>query len=435
MSRISLVGSIRIPGDKSISHRVLLLSALARGISTVEGLNVGDDVVATAQALHRLGVPCRIDPVSATAELEGYGLHGLQEPEDVLDCGNSGTALRTLLGVCASIPGLSILTGDASLRRRPMGRVVSPLREMGAEIGGRQDASMPPLYVLGRRLTGSSVAMQVPSAQVKTALLLAGLSAEGWTRIREPLPSRDHTERLLAHAGVVVRRDGATIAVEGGQEPSPATWRVPGDVSSATFFLVAACLLDRSDLTVLEVGLNPTRTGAIAVLRRMGADLEIETTGQQCGEPVGRVRARSAPLKAASIEPAEIPALIDKLPVLAIAATQAEGSTVIRGAGELRVKESDRIETVVEALRTVGARAEGLEDGLVVHGPSALRGGQIDARGDHRVAMAFAVAGLLASGNITVKGWKSVTTSFPQFLDVLSSVTRRRSGTTRRKRA
>ncbi|CAN5765305.1 3-phosphoshikimate 1-carboxyvinyltransferase [soil metagenome] len=356
-----LRGEVRVVGDKSISHRALLISALAAGRSLVRDANPGADVRATARCLRALGIGC-----STTGEewtVEGSA-DALREPSEVLDAGNSGTTLRILLGVLAGVPGLSVVTGDATLRRRPMLRVVEPLRRMGAAIDGRRNGDLPPLVVRGRPLRGAEIETQVASAQVKTALLLAALRAEGRTVIREPAPSRDHTERMLAAAGIDVSGQDGTIEVAGGQAPAARRWSVPGDLSAALYLIVAGLLVPGSDITVTQVGLNPTRTAALDVLRRMGGDIRAQVEGSEAGEPVGRVRARASALVATTIAPHEIPALIDDLPILAVAATQARGRSTLGGAAELRVKESDRIAAMAGGLKRLGARIEERDEGL-----------------------------------------------------------------------
>jgi len=408
-----------LPGDKSISHRALLLAALASGGSAILNLNRGADVGATAALIRSLGARCDLSEDKGLAKVESSGRAALSEPTEVIDCGNSGTTLRAGLGVCAGVHGASVLTGDDTLRRRPMLRVVAPLRQMGASIEGRRHGELAPLSVRGGALRGTDLHLDIPSAQVKTALLLAGLAAEGTTSVTEPAPSRDHTERMLPAAGVALARSGTTVIIEGGQDVQPLRWEVPGDMSSAMFLIVAATIVPGSDLTLEGLGVNPSRCGALDALRVMGADLETEVTGESGGEPVGRVRARSSALHGITLGPEGIPALIDELPVLAIAASRAEGETVIRGAGELRTKESDRIETMVTGLRTLGSEVEATPDGMVISGPAELAGGSIASSGDHRVALSFAVAGLVANDRVRVDGWSCVDTSFPEFLDVL----------------
>ena len=324
-----------------------------------------------------------------------------------------------MAGVCAGVDGLCVLTGDDSLRSRPMLRVVSPLRQMGAAIEGRAHGDLAPLAVRGGDLTGIDFESAVASAQVKTCVLLAGLAASGRTSVTEPALSRDHTERMLAASGVAVVRDGLSVAVEGGAEVEPRRWRVPGDPSAAMFLLVAAALVPGSDLVIEGIALNPTRTTGLEILRQMGADLMAEPTGESNGEPIGDVRVRASRLRATSIGVDEVPALIDEIPALAIAAACAEGETVITGAAELRVKESDRIAAVTRGLRALGADADELPDGLVVRGPSGFGGGTVDSFGDHRVAMAFAVAGLVATGVVTVRDGNCIETSFPGFLEAI----------------
>ncbi len=421
-----LRGEVSVPGDKSISHRALVFAALGRGRSLIARPNLGDDVAATAAMLRALGAACALERDKAQAHIEACGRRGLREPAEVLDAGNSGTSLRVLLGVCAGIEGLSVLTGDASLRRRPMLRVVAPLRQMGAVIDGRRHGDLAPLSVRGGALAGIDVELSVASAQVKTALLLAGLFAEGTTSVSELRPSRDHTERMLAALGAELSCDETTVSITGTQDLEPFDLVVPGDVSAAMFLIVAATLVPRSDLSIAGVGLNPTRTAALDVLRRMGAAIDTETETTVLGEPIGRVHVRHAPLRATKIPADSVPALIDEVPALAVAASQAEGTTTFEGVGELRVKESDRIAAIVEGLRTLGATAEVSGDSLAVTGPARLSGGDIDSHGDHRIAMAFAVAGFVASAKVRVERWSCVDTSFPEFLEVVGDATRRK---------
>jgi 3-phosphoshikimate 1-carboxyvinyltransferase len=342
----------------------------------------------------------------------------------VLDAGNSGTTMRMMLGVCASIPGAMVLTGDPSLRRRPMLRVAAPLRQMGASIDGRRHGDLAPLWVRGQELSGIDIELPVASAQVKSALLLAGLSASGDTRVTEPGPSRDHTERMLRALGVEVQTQDGSVTVQGGATLESFEAVVPGDLSSAMFLVAAAALIPGSRLTLTEVGLNPTRTAALDVLAAMGSDVSWSETSSSLGEPLGSVEVSCRPLHGVEVPPQAIPSLIDEVPALAIVATQAEGETVFTGAAELRVKESDRIAVLVEGLRSLGADAEELPDGLIVRGPTNLRGGEIDSHGDHRIALAFAVAGLLSQDKVRVIGWSSVDTSFPEFLEILGEATR-----------
>lgn len=420
-------GTVRVPGDKSISHRALVVAALAAGQSRIAGLNVGRDVLATATCLGGLGVGATIDEANGQAEVEGRGWAGLREPADVLDAGNSGTTIRTLAGICAAVDGTSVLTGDASVRRRPMLRVVAPLRQMGAVIHGRAYGDRAPLAITGGPLDAIDLVTDVASAQVKTAVLLAGLRARGTTAVTEPEISRDHTERMLVGAGVELRRIGARVEVPGSQSPVPLQLTVPGDVSAAVFLIVGALIVPGSDLTVEDVGLNETRTGALDVLRAMGADIDVETERDERGEPVGRIRARASDLTGIEIGPQGMATFVDEVPALAVAASQARGTTVLRGAGELRVKESDRLETMAAGLRALGATADATEDGLVIEGPARLHGGEVESHGDHRIAMALAVAGLAAEDRVRVRGWGSVDTSFPGFLEAVGRAQRTRS--------
>jgi 3-phosphoshikimate 1-carboxyvinyltransferase len=420
-----LSGRVAVPGDKSISHRALILAALASGESRIEGLGLGADVRSTILCLEALGASIEIDEDECRAVVRGGQL---REPASLLDAGNSGTTLRLLLGVAAGIPGLAILTGDDTLRRRPMLRVVVPLREMGADVDGRAHGDLAPLAVRGRELQGVDHRLRVASAQVKSAILLAGLGAEGTTSVTEPQPSRDHTERMLAEAGVELERGEGTVSLRGPQEVGVRDWNIPGDISSALFLIVAALIRPGSDLTIEGVGLNPTRAAGVEMLERMGASLEIsgDDPAGPDEEPVGDIRARYSSLTGATASGSMIPRLIDEIPILAIAGTQAEGTTDFSDASELRHKESDRIDAMVEGIRRLGGDAEARPDGFSVHGPTSLSGGEIDSRGDHRVALAFAVAGLVATGPVTVKGWASTNTSFPEFLDLLGRAIRSR---------
>lgn len=408
-----LRGTIQVPGDKSITHRAIILSALADGESTITNYCRGDDCLHTVAAMQRLGI--KIDGGADKLRVSGKGLWGLQEPEDVLDCGNSGTGIRLLAGVLAGQRFFSVLTGDASVRRRPMGRVVGPLREMGARIAGRQGGELAPLAIAGAELRGVAYRSPLASAQVKSSLLLAGLFAEGTTQVTEPAPSRDHTERMLAYFGIPVTRAALTVSMQGRPTFQAKDIEVAGDLSAAAFFLVAASLAPDSDITIPGVGLNPTRTGVLDVLLEMGARFEITNRREQAGEPVADVRARAAPLRGVTIGPDRIPQTIDEFPILCVAAACAEGETVISGAGELRVKESDRIATMCMELRRFGVDAEERPDGVKIVGGRPLRGATCESHGDHRVAMALAVAGLVAQGETRVEDTGCVTTSFPEF--------------------
>jgi 3-phosphoshikimate 1-carboxyvinyltransferase len=419
-------GRLRVPGDKGMSHRALLFAATADGRSRITGLAGGDDVDRTRTALSRLGVTITRDPGAPdhghAVTIDGRGVDAFTEPGELLDCGNSGTAMRLLAGLLAGRPFLSILTGDESLVQRPMARVVEPLRTMGAHLDGRADATLPPLIVRGGDLHGCVHHLTVASAQVKTALVLAGLQADGTTDVVEPAPSRDHTERMLGALGAPVTRvDERAVRVTAGA-PTPFEFAVPGDPSSAAFWVVAAIITEGSELVIEDVALNPARIAFVGVLERMGAAIEVVNTGTRLGEPVGELRVRSAALHGVTVEGVEIPGVIDEIPVLAVAAACADGITEFRDAAELRVKESDRIATVTELLTGLGVGVESGADHLVVRG-GGLRPGTVDSHGDHRIAMAGAVAAGAVGGETRVRGWRSVATSYPEFTAHLSELT------------
>lgn len=431
-----LKGTVSVPGDKSISHRALLLGALAQGPSRIRNLLLGGDCLATLGCLRALGV--QIEQADGVLTVHGRGLYGLRPPAAPLDCVRSGTSMRLLAGILAGQPFDSILTGDPQLLRRPMRRVVEPLRRMGAEIADTDGCG--PLTIRGRPLHGIEYTLEVASAQVKSALLLAGLYADGPTTIHEPGPGRDHTERMLKsqiangrsannssqpapHASLTI--DGLTVTLDptGIDHLEPLDLIVPGDFSSAAFLLAAGLLVPDSQLIVGGVGVNPTRTGLLDVLREMGAEVGIENERLQGGEPVADLVVKSANLRATTIHGDTVVRMIDEFPVLAVMATQAEGETVVRDARELRVKETDRIATVVEELRKLGAEIEPTDDGFVVNGPTHLHGALVDSHGDHRLAMALAVAGLIAEGKTVVQNTACIADSFPGFEEILTSLT------------
>lgn len=417
-----LYGVTAVPGDKSISHRAAMIGALAEGETLIENFLAADDCLATLRCLRALGVQAE-GPAGGRVRVRGAGLDGFCEPEDVLDAGNSGTTMRLLLGILAGQPFFSVLTGDASLRRRPMGRVTRPLREMGATVLGRGDASFAPLAVRGRAtLEPLEYVAPVASAQVKSAILLAGLYGEGLTRVTEPVRSRDHTERMLAEFGAEICVDGNTVTVKGRPTLKGRKITIPGDISSAAFLVAAALILPDADVTVTGVGLNPGRTGIIEALRNMGADIEIAATGEYNREPVGNIRARSSRLTGTVIEGDVVPRLIDEIPVLAVVAALARGTTVIRGAEELKVKESNRLAAVATGLTRLGADVAETPDGLIIKGKPSLTGGTVESYGDHRIAMALAVAGLAAKGSTIIRGAACVNISFPGFFDVLHAL-------------
>lgn len=408
-----LRGTVTVPGDKSITHRAVILGALAEGESVITDYGRGADCLNTITAVQSLGVAIHIE--RDQLRICGKGVEGLQEPGDILDCGNSGTGIRLLTGALAGQTFFSVLTGDESIRRRPMGRVVGPLRQMGARITGRRDGDLAPLAISGTRLRGIEYHSPIASAQVKSAVLLAGLLADGNTTVREPALSRDHTERLFEYLGIRVVRDGLSVTVSGRPAFKARDIAVVGDLSAAAFFLVAAAIVPGSDITVKNVGINPTRTGILDCLQQMGAKIDILNPREQAGEPVADLRSRSSGLHGIRVDAALIPRTIDELPVLCVAAACADGETVISGAAELRVKESDRIESMATELRRLGASTEARPDGLRIVGGRPLRGSVCQSYGDHRVAMALAVAGLVAEGETQVENATCVATSFPDF--------------------
>ncbi len=430
-----LRGDLRLPGDKSVSHRALMLAALADGESRISGAGDGADVRSTASIVAALGAT--VDRVEGEGPTVGYrvvsgGADTLTVPDGTLDCGNSGTTLRLLSGVLAGLPVTAILDGDDSLRRRPVARIIEPLRSMGAVLHGRQDDSLPPLTVIGRTpLRAIDYTTRVPSAQVKSAILLAGLRADGRTTVRESVATRDHTERMLRARGVPVERtdapDGSVAwSLEGGIAVRAVSERVPGDVSAAAFWLVAGAIHPDAELILHDVGVNPTRRAIIDILRSMGADIDEAAHGgapdDGVGEPLSDITVRSSALHAVDLGPSDVAAAIDEIPVLCLAATAAVGTTVIRGAGELRHKESDRIAGTATGLRALGARIEIDGDDLRISGPTRLHGAPTDSLDDHRLAMTFAIAGLVATGETAVGRPDSAAISYPGFFDDLERV-------------
>jgi len=410
----SLTGQLRVPGDKSISHRSIMLGSLAEGTTEVEGFLEGEDALATIQAFRDMGVVIE-GPHQGRVTVHGVGLHGLQAPPGPIYLGNSGTSMRLLAGLLAAQPFDTTLSGDASLTKRPMNRVAKPLREMGAVIETAAEGR-PPLTIRGgQKLSGMHYDMPMASAQVKSCLLLAGLYAAGQTSVTEPAPTRDHTERMLQGFGYPVRVEGSTATVEPGHKLNAAQIEVPADISSAAFFMVAASIAEGSDVTLDHVGINPTRTGVIDILKLMGADIELSNQREVGGEPVADIRVRAAQLKGIEIPEALVPLAIDEFPVLFVAAACAQGRTVLRGAEELRVKESDRIQVMADGLQTLGVKAEPTPDGIVIEGGPVV-GGEVWAHGDHRIAMSFSVAGLRAGAPIRIHDCANVATSFPNFL-------------------
>ena len=424
----SLRGRVRVPGDKSISHRALLFGAIAEGTTTIEGLLPAEDPISTAACLRSMGTI--ISPVEAgeLVTVDGVGLDGLQEPSEILDCGNSGTTMRLMLGLLAGREGRHfVLSGDASLRRRPMNRVGQPLSVLGADVRGRDGGNLAPLSVQGQKLKGAVVGTPVASAQVKSALLLAALTAEGPTSVIEPAHSRDHSERMLKAFGAdleVGGEMGRHILVRPGSILKGQHIVVPGDISSAAFWLVAGALVPGAEITVENVGLNPTRTGILEVLKMMGASIEELNCRDVAGEPVGDLLVRHGPLKAFSFGEEIMPRLVDEVPILSVAACFCDGESRISGAAELRVKETDRLAVMARQLKAMGADLDERSDGLTIRGGRTLQGAALDSETDHRVAMSLAIAGLMADGDSTIARSEAAAVSYPTFWDDLGRLRR-----------
>lgn len=422
-ARAGLHGVVQVPGDKSVSHRAVLLGAVSTGPVEVRGFLRSADTLATLAAVRALGVD--VDDRGDRLVVCGRGWEGLSEPENVIDVANSGTLIRLLPGLVASRDFFCVLTGDASIRRRPMGRILEPLRSMGVTVAGRRGDTLAPIALHGGRLRGTAHRLAVASAQVKSCLLLAGLRAEGETSIAEPAPSRDHTERMLRYSGARVEREGTPdgagiVRVWPVEKLAARAVDVPGDFSSAAFFLVAALLHPDSAVEVAGVGLNPTRTGLLGVLERMGANITVEPGAGLGPEPVGKIAARSSPLEATDVEAGEVPTLIDELPLFLLAAAAAQGTSHLRGAAELRAKESDRLQATASLLRALGITVTEHPDGMDVCGsPGGWRGGAIQAEGDHRLAMVGAIAGALSTAGVLVDDVDCVNVSYPGFVETL----------------
>lgn len=417
-----LKGSIKVPGDKSISHRAVMFGSIAEGTTTIDGFLTGEDCLSTISCFRKLGVTIQQEGEKVT--VKGKGIAGLTPPSEYLYVGNSGTTIRLMLGILANAPFESTLTGDESIAKRPMNRVTKPLKEMGAAIDGNDSGNKVPLHIKGGETRGIHYTSPIASAQVKSAIILAGLDGEGTTSVEEPFKSRDHTERMLKAFGVEVETDELTVSVAGGQKLKGTHIEVPGDISSAAFFLVAGAIVPNSEITLKKVGLNPTRTGILDVLKDMGADITYQNINEEASEPFGDLLIKSSELKGTVIQGDLIPRLIDEIPIIALAATQAEGKTIIRDAHELRVKETDRIETVVNELKKMGADIEATEDGMIIHGKSSLRGASVQSYGDHRIGMMLSVAACIAEGETTLKNSEAIAVSYPSFfeqLNVLSS--------------
>ncbi|OGW37348.1 MAG: 3-phosphoshikimate 1-carboxyvinyltransferase [Nitrospirae bacterium RBG_13_39_12] len=416
-------GTFSPPSDKSISHRAVIFSSISKGKSIIRNFLRAEDPLSTINVLRALGVD--IDDSGENIIVNGNGIYGLKEPFNIIDCGNSGTTIRMLSGVLSGNPFFSVLTGDESLRTRPMGRVIDPLRQMGAEIIARFENRYPPIAINGKKLKPIQHASPVASAQVKSTILLAGLYADGETEIIEPAKSRDHTERMLPFFGAEIKVEGLRVKIKGGTELKSTDIYVPGDFSSAAFFIIAALLIKDSDLTIEGVGINPTRTGLISALKEMGSDIELYNVRNLSGEPVADIHCKGgADMKAINITKEKIPALIDEFPIFCVAATQAEGNTTIKGAEELRLKESDRIMSMTTELRKMGAEIIEFDDGLSIKGKTRLKGAFLESYRDHRIAMSLSIAALIADGTTTINGISSAKISFPGFFETLRRLTK-----------
>lgn len=416
-----LKGTLSIPGDKSVSHRSILFGAMAKGVTTVEGFLQSDDCLSTIDCVRKFGVDVVVEGESVT--ITSDGIENWVEPDTILYTGNSGTTTRLLSGVLASTNFASVMIGDESIQKRPMKRVTDPLRQMGADIIGRKGGNFTPLAIQGRELTAIDYTMPVASAQVKSAILLAGIRAEGTTIITELEKTRDHTEKMLRHFGVELDEQDKTISLRGGQTLTPAHIVVPGDISSAAFWLVAGAITKDSEVELANVGLNPTRDGILEVLKNMGADLSFDSADSPSHEEIGTLKIRTSSLRSTEIGGSLIPRLIDEIPIIALLATQADGTTIIRDAEELKVKETNRIDAVVTELKKLGADIESTEDGMVITGPTPLTGGKITTYGDHRIGMMGAIASLLTSTPIELDDPECIAVSYPTFFDHYSKLT------------
>ncbi|MDR7238669.1 3-phosphoshikimate 1-carboxyvinyltransferase [Neobacillus drentensis] len=415
-----LNGKITIPGDKSISHRSVMFGSIAHGETKVTNFLPGEDCLSTISCFRKLGVT--IDETDNQLRIIGKGFDGLTEPTEVLDVGNSGTTIRLLMGILAGRPFFSSLVGDESIGKRPMTRVTNPLTEMGARIDGRKNGSFTPISLRGGGLQPINYRLPVASAQVKSAIILAGLQAEGQSTIIEPEETRDHTERMIIRFGGEIHKDNQKIIVKGGQKLTGTTIQVPGDISSAAFFLVAGAIIPESEIVLKDVGLNPTRTGIIEVMKKMGASLEIVQNDKESFEPSGDLIIKTSKLKGIVIEGDLIPKLIDEIPIIALLATQAEGTTIIKDAEELKVKETNRIDTVVQELKELGAKIEATEDGMIIYGKSVLSGGTVSSHGDHRIGMMLAIAALLCQSEAKLENPEAISVSYPNFFEHLNSL-------------
>ncbi len=417
---VQLNGVMQVPGDKSISHRSVMFGAIAQGKTVATGLLTGDDCLNTIACFRKLGVDIHQD--GDYVEINGNGLDGLKEPSEVLDVGNSGTTIRLMLGILANLPFHTNIIGDESIAKRPMDRVTIPLKEMGAQIDGRSNGSYTPLSVRGGGLKGINYQSPVASAQIKSAVLLAGLYADGVTSVTEPELSRDHTERMLRAFGCTVQENGLKKSLQGKQILKGTTINIPGDISSAAFFLVGGAILPNSMITIKNVGINPTRTGIIDILKSMGAKLTIDNVDENAVEPFADITISTSNLKAVEISGEIIPRLIDEIPIIALAATQAEGVTIIKDAAELKVKETNRIDAVVEELKKMGANIEATDDGMKIYGKSLLHAADVESHGDHRIGMMLAIAGCLVNGDTKIAHSEAISISYPGFFEQLDKL-------------
>jgi len=419
-----IIGEIKIPGDKSISHRSIMIGSISNGKTTVKNFLFSEDCLHTISCFKSLGADIKEKSVflskNRLIEIQGNGLHGLREPDETLYVGNSGTTIRLICGILSGQNFRSTITGDVSITNRPMKRIIDPLRTMGANIRGEEDDAKAPLLIERGKIKPTTVEMQVASAQVKSCVLLAGLYARGTTTIVEKIPTRDHMERMLEYFGAEIKKDGNKIYITGNPYLTGKPVDVPGDISSAAFFMVGASIIRNSDITMKNIGFNPTRSAIVDILNRMGAHIEVSNERTVSNEPRADIRVKSSTnLRAINLSGAIIPQIIDEIPILVLAATQAQGTSIIKGALELRVKESDRIASMALELRKMGAKIEELEDGLIIHGGTSLRGADCKSHSDHRVAMTLLIAGLIADGETNVEGTEFIETSFPGFEAIL----------------
>ena len=418
----SLQGEISVPGDKSISHRAIMFGALAKGTTEIYNFLQGADCLSTISCFEKMGIV--VENTGDVVKVHGKGLHGLSKPSDILDVGNSGTTARLMSGILSAQNFSSIMTGDASIQKRPMKRVTAPLSQMGANIVSERGNDCCPLLIQGNSLTGISYQSPVASAQVKSAILLAGLYADGTTSVTEPYTSRNHTELMLEQFGVPVSVNGTTVSISKVEELQSQTITVPGDISSAAFFLVAGLITPNSCIRLTNVGINETRSGILDVCRAMGANITLENVKDDCGEPVADIIVKTSELKGTVLEGALIPRLIDEIPIIAVMACFANGTTIIKDAEELKVKESNRLDIMVNYLSQMGADIEGTEDGMIIRGGKPLHGITVDSNHDHRIAMSFAIASLVCEGTMDIQGGECVTISYPKFYEDLERLSK-----------